>query len=70
MGLSNRIVLVALLLLGLTACSNPKRTAFETLESMRIQQCLNQPEQSPDCPTQRRRYDDYDATYRRQTRPD
>ncbi|MCU7843785.1 MAG: hypothetical protein KZQ93_08075 [Candidatus Thiodiazotropha sp. (ex Monitilora ramsayi)] len=58
------IILASLPVFG---CTDAKRTAYETLESMRIKQCLDQPEDAPDCPTQRQRYDKYDADYRQHT---
>ena len=58
------VILVSLPILG---CADAKRTAYETVESMRVKQCLDQPADSPDCPTQRQRYDQYDADYRQHT---
>lgn len=45
----------------LQACSweSVQRTSYETVESMRIQQCMDQPDH--DCSEERIRYDDYQA---------
>ncbi len=58
-----------LLALLLSACSgnSAKHTAFETLESMRIQQCLDHRD-DPDCSTERTRYESYDAERQHGTR--
>lgn len=48
-------------LILLQACSweNVQRTGYETVESMRIQQCMDRPDR--DCPEQRIRYDEYQS---------
>ncbi len=53
------LVLIAALL---SACSweSARRTGYETVESMRIQQCLDRRDDA-DCPTQRQRYESYQA---------
>jgi hypothetical protein len=45
----------------LSACSweSLQRTGYETVESMRIQQCLDR-QDDPDCATERQRYDQYE----------
>jgi hypothetical protein len=55
-------LLFLLLLTLLQACSweGTKRTTYETVESLRIQQCLNQPDDA-ECSTQRQRYDQYES---------
>ncbi|MCU7852881.1 MAG: hypothetical protein KZQ80_11755 [Candidatus Thiodiazotropha sp. (ex Monitilora ramsayi)] len=56
------------ILLSLTACSweSAKRSTYETVESMRIQQCLDRPD-DPDCSTRRQRYETYEAEHKQQT---
>ena len=53
---------LTLIVLLLPACSweSARRTGYETVESMRIQQCLDRRD-DPDCPTERQRYEHYDA---------
>jgi hypothetical protein len=57
-----QIVSLILSLALLPACSmqSAKRSGYETLESLRIQQCLERRD-DPDCPTERERYDRYEA---------
>ena len=47
---------------ALSGCSweSAKRTGYETLESMRIQQCLDRRD-DPDCPTERQRYPNHET---------
>jgi hypothetical protein len=63
-----RLALLLLPLLLLVGCSlaSAKRTTYETMESMRIQQCLDRPD-DPDCSTHRQRYEDYEAKRKQQT---
>jgi hypothetical protein len=58
-----------LVVAGLTACSwgAAKRTGYETVESMRVQQCLDRRD-DPDCPTERQRYESYESQQQRDTR--
>jgi len=58
---SGRALLPVISLILLQACSweSVQRTSYETVESMRIQQCMDQPDH--DCPEQHIRYDDYQA---------
>jgi hypothetical protein len=58
-----------MLLALLSACSwnSAKHTAFETVESIRIQQCLDHRD-DPDCSTERKRYESYDAERQHGTR--
>ena len=51
-----------LLLTLLQACSweGTKRTTYEAVESLRVQQCLNQPDDA-ECSTRRQRYDQYES---------
>lgn len=54
---------------GLTACSGEtaKGTGYETVESMRVQQCLDRRD-DPNCPTERQRYESYEGLLQRDTR--
>ncbi len=63
------IVSLTLLAMLLSACSweSARRTTYETVESMRIQQCLDRRD-DPDCPTERQRYESYDAQHPQGTR--
>jgi hypothetical protein len=53
-------LILSLALLPASSVQNAKRSAYETLESLRIQQCLERLD-DPDCPTKRERYDRYEA---------
>ena len=57
-----------LALLPVAGCSlqSAKRTTYETVESLRIQQCLDRPD-DPDCSTDRQRFDAYEAERKQQT---
>ena len=59
-------LLLALLLLAGCSLESAKRTTYETVESLRIQQCLDRPD-DPDCTTDRQRYDAYEAERKQQT---
>ncbi len=57
-----RPITCSILIVGMLAgCST--QTLYETVESMRIQQCLERRD-DPDCPTERQRYESYDAQLR------
>jgi hypothetical protein len=61
--MAQRLMICSILLAGcLAGCS--KHIAYETVESMRVQQCLERRD-DPDCPTERQRYEDYDAQRQR-----
>ena len=57
-----------LALLPVAGCSleRAKRPTYETVESLRIQQCLDRPD-DPDCTTDRQRFDAYEAERKQQT---
>ena len=58
-GAVTSLLLLALLL---SACSSEfaRRSGYETLESLRIQQCLDRRD-DPDCPTERQSYEQYET---------
>ncbi len=60
--MAHRVFSLLLITALLPACSwqSARRSGYETVESMRIQQCLDRRD-DPDCPTQRQRYEDYEA---------
>jgi len=53
-------LLLALMLLQACSWEGAKRTTYETVESLRVQQCLDHPDDA-DCSTQRQRYDQYES---------
>jgi hypothetical protein len=59
-------LLLALLLTTGCSLERAKRTTYETVESLRVQQCLDRPD-DPDCSTDRQRYDAYEAERKQQT---
>lgn len=59
-------LLLPLLLLAGCSMDSAKRTTYETMESLRIQQCLDRPD-DPDCSTDRQRYEDYESNRKQQT---
>jgi hypothetical protein len=60
--MSHRIVILMLSAGFLQACrrGHARHTAYTTLDSMRMQQCLDRRD-DPYCPTGRERYDRYEA---------
>lgn len=56
------------ILLLLQGCSweSAQRTTYESVESMRVQQCLDHPDDA-DCTTLRQRYEAYEAERKQQT---
>jgi hypothetical protein len=60
--MAHRVFSLFLITALLSACSweRARRSGYETVESMRIQQCLDRRDDA-DCPTQRQRYEDYEA---------
>jgi hypothetical protein len=59
-------LLLPLLLLAGCSMDSAKRTTYETMESLRIQQCLDRPD-DPGCSTDRQRYEDYESKRKQQT---
>ncbi|MEJ2590715.1 MAG: hypothetical protein P8178_04800 [Candidatus Thiodiazotropha sp.] len=59
-------LLLALLLVAGCSLERAKRTTYETVESLRVQQCLDRPD-DPDCSTDRQRFDAYEAERKQQT---
>jgi hypothetical protein len=53
-------LILSLALLPASSVQRAKRSGYETLESLRIQPCLERLD-DPDCPTKRERYDHYEA---------
>ncbi len=53
------IPVLSLILLQACSWESAQRTSYETVESMRIQQCMDQLDQN--CSEERIRYDDYQS---------
>ncbi len=53
-------LLLPALLLGACSGESARRTGYETVESMRIRQCLDRRD-DPDCPTERQPYERYES---------